>query len=325
MAKAPARRSSRKTTEAPKKARRGMYRGAGAIQKAQQEQENVERRREQRRQQMSGPMRLYLKEKSSREVIIVDEAPDFFMFEHQIYNNGAPGLPKYTHTGCVKEYETCPACQQDGDSSFNLYLTVVDLDEYTNKKDEVVEFSKKLMVVKSGSQRKFIRRHSKNGSLRGQVVTLTRDGPKDPVIGNDIEWEDKVAEKDLAGAYMRSWTDRENKTHTENCGEVYDYEEIFGEPTVEGILAQLDGEVEAPAGSREQAKAELAEDETNEDGWGEDDPDEAPFDADEEGEEEEAEEAEAEVVDEEAPVRRTSRSSKAADAPSSGRRARRRL
>lgn len=328
MAKAPARRSSRKkTSSAPKKARRGMYRGAGAIEKAQQEQEQVERRREQRRQQMSGPMRLYLKEKSSREVIIVDEAPDFFMFEHQIYNNGAPGLPKYTHTGCVKEYETCPACQQDGDSSFNLYLTVIDLEEYTNKKDEVVEFSKKLMVVKSGSQRKFIRRHAKNGSLRGQVVTLTRDGPKDPVIGNDIEWEDKVDEEVLANEYVRSWTDRENKTHSENCGEVYDYEEIFQEPTVEGILAQLDGEVEAPAGSREQAKAELAEDEV--DGWSEDDPEDEPFDADEEGEEDE--EDEEEVEDEEAPVRRTargSRSSKPAPAPAAratGRRARRRL
>lgn len=322
-------RTSKKTT--PQKARRGMYRGAGAIEKAQQEQENVERRREQRKLQMSGPFRLYLKQKSSREVVIVDEAPDFFMFEHQIYNNGAPGLPKYTNTGCVKEYETCPACQKDGDSSFNLYLTVIDLEEYTNSNTgEIVEFSKKMMVVKSGQQRKFIRRHAKQGSLRGQVVTLTRDGPKDPVIGNDIEWEDKISEEDLAGAYIREWTDREKKVHVENCGEVYDYEEIFQEPTVENILAQLDGEVEAPAGSREQAKAELEEEEeAGTDGWSEDDPEDAPFDPDEEGEEgEEVEEEEEIEEEEEAPVRparRSAKTSKKKAPASTGRRARRRL
>lgn len=324
-------RTSKKAT--PQKARRGMYRGAGAIEKAQQEQEEVERRREQRRAQASGPMRLYLKQKSSREVVIVDEAPDFFMFEHQIYNHGKPGLPKYSYTGCVKEYETCPACQQHGDSSFNLYLTVIDLAEYTNAKNEVVEFSKKLMVVKSGSQRKFIRRHAKNGSLRGQVVNLTRDGDKDPVIGNDIEWDDKIDEEELTGAYIREWTDREGKKHVENCGEVYDYEEIFQEPSVENILEQLDGEVEAPAGSREQARAELdseeEEEEEGEDGWEGDEAQDAPFDPDEEEEEEGEGEEEGEEEEEEAPKRPPRRTSKAsakkAPTRSAGRKARRRL
>ncbi len=320
MARQTTRRSSRKSTsESPKKARRGMYRGAGAIEKAQHEQEEVERRRELRRQQASGPMRLYLKQKSSREVIIVDDAPDFFMFEHQVYNHGKPGLPKYSHTGCVKEYETCPACQEHGDSSFNLYLTVIDLAEYTNKQNEVVEFSKKLMVVKSGSQRKFIRRHAKNGSLRGQVVQLSRDGDKDPVIGNDIEWDDKIDEEELTTAYMRTWTDRENKSHTENCGEVYDYEEIFQEPTVENIVASLDGDIEAPAGSREQAKAELEEEESG-DGWEGDEAEEAPFDPDEEGEEEVEEEEEAPKR----PPRRSAKTSKKAPAASTSRRSTRR-
>ena len=207
----------------------------------------------------------------------------------------------------------------------------IDLEEYTNSNTgEIVEFSKKMMVVKSGQQRKFIRRHAKQGSLRGQVVTLTRDGPKDPVIGNDIEWEDKISEEDLAGAYIREWTDREKKVHVENCGEVYDYEEIFQEPTVENILAQLDGEVEAPAGSREQAKAELEEEEeAGTDGWSEDDPEDAPFDPDEEGEEgEEVEEEEEIEEEEEAPVRparRSAKTSKKKAPASTGRRARRRL
>ena len=191
-----------KSAGSPQK--RGMYRGTGARDKAAHEQEEVQKRREARQKEFDGPKRLYLKPGESREVCIVDAAPDFFMFEHQIYNGKKPNLPYYSYSGCVKEYETCPACAKHGDSNFNLYLTVIDFAEYTNKQGEVVEFSKKLMVVKSGSQRKFIRRHEKNGSLRGQVVTLTRDGDKDPVIGNDIEWDDVIAEDELTSAYIRS-------------------------------------------------------------------------------------------------------------------------
>jgi hypothetical protein len=281
-----------------------MYRGTGAREKAGTEQEAVQARREARQKEFDGPKRLYLKPGETREICIVDEAPDFFMFEHQIYNGKKPNLPYYSYSGCVKEYETCPACQKHGDSNFNLYLTVIDFAEYTAKNGEVVEFSKKLMVIKSGSQRKFIRRHEKNGSLRGQVVTLTRDGDKDPVIGNDIEWDDKIDEDELTSAYIRSWTDRKKKVHEENCGEVFVYEDIFDEPTIENISAALTGEnaVDAVPGSREQAAAELdnEEDADGEDGWeGDAGPEDVPFDTDSDDGEEDAEE------DDEAPKRGT--------------------
>ena len=319
--------SAAATAASPQK--RGMYRGGGARDKATHEQEEVQKRREARQKEFDGPKRLYLKPGETREICIVDEAPDFFMFEHQIYNGKKPNLPYYSYSGCVKEYETCPACAKHGDSNFNLYLTVIDFAEYTNKAGEVVEFSKKLMVVKSGSQRKFIRRHEKSGSLRGQCVTLTRDGDKDPVIGNDIEWDDVMDEGELNEAYIRTWTDRKKKEHSENCGEVYKYEEIFDEPTVENITAALTGEnaVDAPAGSREQAAEELDNDDEG-DGWEGDAPDDVPFDTEdsEEGEEEEAE-------DDEAPKTptRSSRGSRSAQpatparSRSEGRRGRRRL
>lgn len=312
--------------------RRGMYRGSGARDKAAHEQEEVQKRRDARQKEFDGPKRLYLKPGETREICIVDEAPDFFMFEHQIYNGKKPNLPYYSYCGCVKEYETCPACAKHGDSNFNLYLTVIDFAEYTNKAGEVVEFSKKLMVVKSGSQRKFIRRHEKSGSLRGQCVTLTRDGDKDPVIGNDIEWDDKMDEGELNEAYIRTWTDRKKKEHSENCGEVYKYEEIFDEPTIENIQSALTGEnaVDAPAGSRQQAAEELDSEDEGGDGWEGDEAEDVPFDTDsEEGEEDEAEDESAE----DRPQTRRSRGSKAesrqpaaaARSRSEGRRGRRRL
>jgi len=294
-----------KTTTSPQK--RGMYRGTGARDKAAHEQEEVAKRREARQKEFDGPKRLYLKPGESREICIVDDAPDFFMFEHQIYNGKKPNLPYYSFSGCVKEYETCPACAKHGDSNFNLYLTVIDFAEYTAKDGTVVEYSKKLMVVKSGSQRKFIRRHEKQGTLRGQVVQLTRDGDKDPVIGNDIEWDDVIEEKELTTEYIRSWTDRKKKVHEENCGEVYDYEQLFDEPTIENITNALTGEnaVDAPAGSRAQAAEELDEvdDDDQGDGWDEDaGPEDVPFDEDSDDGEE------SEVEDDEAPETPTRRS-----------------
>ncbi len=309
--------NAKTTTSSPQK--RGMYRGTGAREKATTEQEAVQARREARQKEFDGPKRLYLKPGETREICIVDDAPDFFMFEHQIYNGKKPNLPYYSYSGCVKEYETCPACQKHGDSNFNLYLTVIDFAEYTAKNGEVVEFSKKRMVIKSGSQRKFIRRHEKNGSLRGQVVTLTRDGDKDPVIGNDIEWDDKIEEEELSGAYIRSWTDRKKKVHEENCGEVYVYEDIFDEPTIENISAALTGEnaVDAVPGSREQAAEELDSDDDGGDGWEKDEgPEEVPFDTDsDDGEEEEAEDDEAPKT----PIRRSRGRSADTPAPAAAR------
>lgn len=310
--------------------RRGMHRGTEGRERAEHEQEANEARREARRKEMSGPLRLYLKPGEEREIIIVDEAPDFYMYEHQIYN-GKGSNPRYTHTGCVKEYETCPACEADQDSSYNLYLTVIDLDEYTNKAGEVVEFSKKLMVVKSGQQRKFLRRYNRTkdeGGLRGQVVILSRGNDKDPVIGSDIDWDDRIGEEELVGAYIREWTDREKKSHTENCGEVYNYEELFEEATVDGILQALGGKGEAPAGSRKQASqaAEEESDNSGGDGWDKnDDPDDVPFD---EGEEVEGEENEDGKGNDDEPTRparsRSSRSRSQTDDKPSGSEGRRR-
>jgi hypothetical protein len=291
-------RSSRRSAAAASTPRRGQYRGEAARAKAAEQQQENEKRREARKQQAGQPYRLYLKPKETREVIIVDDAPDFFMFEHQIWNQGRPNEPKYTYAGCVKEYETCPACTKHGDSHYNLYLTVIDLAEFKDGKGETHTFSKKLMVVKSGSQRKFIRRHAKNGSLRGQVVVLTRDGDKDPVIGNDVEWDEVISEADLTEAYIRSYKDREGKTHQENCGETYEYEKLFPEPTIENIASILTGEnaIDMPEGSRAQAAEaldEVAEDDQEVDGWDKDDgPDEEEFDGAEDEDENEEEEEE---------------------------------
>jgi len=230
-----------------------------------------------------GPFRLYLKpDTTEREVVILDEEPEFFRYEHQIYNGGRRDLPMYTYTNCVKEWETCPACETIKESYYGLFLSVLDLEPYKTKAGAEVEFSRKLMLVKPQQQKKFIRRWKKEGTLRGQILLLSRDNDKDPVIGNDIEFEGWMDEADLDGQYINEWTDRKKKKHSEDCTVPYDYEKIFGEPDAEQIATKLEGTAEATPGSSKQHKEELDDDD-----WDEEEEDEKPWDEDEEDEEEE--------------------------------------
>jgi hypothetical protein len=84
---------------------------------------------------------------------------------------------------------------------------------------------------------------------------MTRDGDKEPSIGNDIEFIDWVDEEELANDYIRTWTDRERKKHTENCGEPYAYEEIFEEPDADTLRALVGGK--PPMGSKRYEQEEL--------------------------------------------------------------------
>lgn len=295
------------------------FRGAAGREKLKEELERQEQQKEQRKAQQGQPFRLRLGAGETKEVIVLDDREEdlFFQYEHNLQD------PKTGYwnvfTGCIKETEICPVCEQEGkESYYALYLSVIDLTEYEDKHGNVVEFSRKLMPVKSGQIGKFLRRLEKNnGSLRGCLFELSRDGDRDPQIGNDIEFIEVVPEEELE-TYIREWEDKEGKTHEEDCSQVLDYDELFPAPTEES-LNKLIGRKGTNAGSRRQAREEL-EDEGEEDmeedegEWEEEERDDAPWEGEEE-EPEEEEEEEPEEEEEERPARRR-RSSSSADKPS---------
>lgn len=227
-------RSSGKSSEG-----RGQYRGAAGRERVEKELEEQKRRQEQRKAQQGQPFRFWMGEGEQREVVICDEAPDFFMYEHNLKDKKTNRWN--IHCGCVKEHDNCPACEEVGDSSYNMYLTVIDFKEFEDSRGNTHEFSRKLFVVKSGQQKKFLRKFEKEGTLRGAVFTLSRDTKKDPVIGNDIEFEELMDEEELL-TYEREYQDKDGKTHVEKCHEPFDYEELFPEPDVDDILALVGGE-----------------------------------------------------------------------------------
>ena len=270
------RRAARSRSKASSSSR--FHRGAEGRNRVDSELAAQKERQARRQAANQGPYRLYLKPGTTeRQVVILDEEPEFFMHEHQIYNGGRKDMPMYTYCGCVKEWETCPVCEEVKDSYYALFLTVLDLEPYKTGAGEEVEFSRKLMCVKPQQQKKFIRRWKKEDTLRGQILMLSRDTDKDPVIGNDIEFEDWMDEDDLA-EYTKDWVDRKKKKHTEDCSVPYEYPKIFKEPDSEELAIIAGGD--AVPGSAKQAKEELKDDD-----WDEEEED-TPWDEDEEEEEE---------------------------------------
>lgn len=201
-----------------------------------------------RRANSNGPWRFFVDVGGTRDFVIVDDKPTFFRYEHEFK---IPGQKQRLHVGCVKMHDNCPGCAKDEkESYYGMYLTVIDLTPYTNKNNEEVPFMKKLMLVKSQQQKKvlrFMERQEQGGLLRGCMIRASRDGEKEPRIGNDWEYLGCMPDEELA-TYNNEWTDRENKQHVDYGNEPYDYVTLFGNIDAETIRALVGGE--PAAGSR---------------------------------------------------------------------------
>ncbi len=237
------RRSSKTSGETRK--RSYLHRGEEGRNRVDTEMEEAKKRREAAKS--SGPFRFYTPVGDTKEIVILDEEPDTFGYEHNFKD---PKTGRWSiNLTCVDEWENCPACADVKKSSYVLYLSVLDLTPFEDSSGTTHEFSRKLMVVKQGQQKKFIRKFNKDGSLRGMIVEMTRDGAKDAAIGNDIEFTGEVMDEEELAEYVRTWKDRDGKMHEEDCGEPYDYEEVIPEPSLEAIEAAMD-----PDGTRKRAR-----------------------------------------------------------------------
>jgi hypothetical protein len=271
MATRPTRTRTRPTTSDASPAGRKtlFHRGDEGRQRIDSELELQKQKQAQSRK----PFRFRVAVGATAEIIVVDEKPDFFLYEHNMKN---PRTGKWGMImPCLKEVDNCPLCEKVGESYYAMYLTVIDLTPFETRSGETVEFSRKLLVVKPSQQKKFIRRYEKEGTLRGALFECSRDKDKESAIGNDIEFIEMVPEDELR-QYTRSWKDQEGKKHTENCFEPFVYEELIEVPTIEALRALVGAE--PPPGSKEQVARDIGGD----DGWDDDDAEGTPWTDDEE-------------------------------------------
>ena len=228
------------------------FRGEEGMARTEREIEKQRQASEERKNQKQMPFRFFTPDGKTRQIIICDDKPDFFRYEHAM--KGSTG--KFNlFTGCVKENDNCPVCESLGkESYYAMYLTVIDLTPFKTRDGTTIEFSRKLMVVKPAQQKKIIRLYRKEKTLRGMILDMTRDGEMAASIGNDIEFVDFADEKEME-SYTRSWKDRDGKKHTENCDEPFDYDDLFPEQTADE-LREIVGGKPSP-GSRAADREEL--------------------------------------------------------------------
>jgi hypothetical protein len=232
----PSRRAgSAREEKAPDAATRGA---AAGLERMKREQEKADARAEASKLTANEPFRFFIKEGMETQFIVVDDEPSFFRNEHQLQD---PKTKRFSlHVPCIDEVANCPACEVDTKQpSFCMYLTVIDLTEYTNSKDEVITWSKKMLVVKLGQQKKFVRVWEKEGTLRGALFTVSRTGKMSSNIGSDIDFEEFVTEEELR-TYETEYEDKDGNIVEVFGDEPFNYDEIYPALT-EAQIAQVVG------------------------------------------------------------------------------------
>lgn len=246
-ARAPVRAGSRAPVAAPVTS---GYHGAEGRRKMAEEEAANAARREAASQNASMPFRFFCPVGEAREIVIVDDEPNFFRYEHNMKDQRSGKWSIFC--ACINESAHCPVCKvSERQAYFAMYLTVIDLTPYESEKHGLIEWSKKLLVVKSAQQKKITRLWERHGSLRGMVLQMTRDGEKDASIGNDIEFVEFLPEEELE-AYVTTYeTERDGKREVKEIvgSEVFDYDALFPAPTEQQLRAIVGGRPEA--GSRE--------------------------------------------------------------------------
>lgn len=207
--------------------------------------------------QFGAPMRFFCMAGETKEIVIIDDEPDFFRHEHALQSRTSKRWDNFVP--CIDTHANCPVCAvAERHSYYAMFLTVLDLTPYTPKSGGPdVEFSKKLLVVKSTQQKKIMRLFDKYKTLRGMHLSMTRDTDKDAAIGGDIEFMDFFDEEELV-TYVSEYTDKKNKVHVVDCSVPYEYEEIMPDMTEKQLRAVAGGKPEA--GSREANGATLRDD-----------------------------------------------------------------
>ena len=243
------------------------YSGGSIAEAAKRAAEEADKRRN----TTHAPWRFRLQPGEEAEIIILDESLDKVraIWEHNLKIDGKFG----NFESCCAEFAPCPVCKHYPDSPryFVMFLTILDLRPYTNKKTgEVVPFTRRLLAVKSALISKFeqIERAAKkiNGTFRGTYMVLKRGtGGKDANTGEPSLLEngsvfDGTTEEQLIADYGHpAIKDRDGKVIIPANGklEPYDYVELFPRPDPDEVAERLG--LESAAGSRRANRAELEE------------------------------------------------------------------
>lgn len=236
-------RRTARTGAAPKekgKTYSANLKGSDGLKRMEAELARAEAEAEARKNSVREPFRFFVGVNETRQAIIVDEAPEFFRMEHNLLN---PRTKRWDrHLPCIDEHTNCPVCAvSDKPAMYCMYLTVIDLTPYENRDGDTIEWSKKLLVVKTGQQKKFARWLEKHGSLRGMVLSFSRDQKKESNIGGTIEFDDDWADETELEGYYTEFENKDKEVIVIDGSQPFDYEAIYPDMTEKQLAAMVGG------------------------------------------------------------------------------------
>ena len=221
-----------------------MHTGAEAEQLRARELAEIERRRSQN----YIPRRFWLRVGGRADIILLDNQPGPCFYEHNLpdpQNQNRRTLFEL----CPAEYDHCPLCQRGERNYYVQFYTIVDLSQYTNKKGELVRYTRRLLAVKASQQERYARLYQRWGNLRGIHLVVHRDSQNAAAIG-DPEYHTSYSEDQLLQAFQHSQVLGQNgkvlKQANADCYP-FDYEALFTRPSGDALRARYGGT--APAGS----------------------------------------------------------------------------
>ena len=135
-----------------------------------------------------GPSRYWMPPDTEKKLVFIDDVP-VAVYEHNPKLNGS-----------FRNWITCDndvCCEELGaDSRYYVgFLTVVDMDKWTDKKGREHQFELRLYPAKSKTLKKLKRRQEKAG-ISLKVVDVVREDVKSPNVGDSFEFgRDADAEK----------------------------------------------------------------------------------------------------------------------------------
>jgi len=160
----------------------------------------------------------------------------------------------YTSGGSWQNWETCiadmgedcPLCDDGMRSSYVAVFTIIDLSEFTTKKDSIkVTASKKLFVLKGLTIKKFLKkRDAQEGNIKFCKFNTARYEAKEASTGTDFEFKERLTEAGVAA--LRQLTSPYSMEPDEWL-QPYDYMKLFA-PKSADTLRRIIGSP-APTGS----------------------------------------------------------------------------
>lgn len=188
----------------------------------------AEEQKQEENKAKTGIHRLYMRPDSEATLVVLDDLL-FPVREHEFKD--ARGWKKFET--CIQEVEgECAGCESNLRSYLAFVTTVIHIDP--KKKDGTEQKpTKKLMVVKQGASKTWLKRQKEMGTLKGKAFKLERSGDtKSPTTGSNIEFK-KDADMEKVKSLAPEGIDKEEWVKP------YDYKEIFKPKSPKELRAAL--------------------------------------------------------------------------------------